>query len=180
MRGTWNMRKSARVLGEDYGLTAQEMNFVLKEEGFLEGESGNYVITEKGEEYANEQDHHQGTGGYAHYNRYWTTRTWDDGITDELNITEDRKNEIRQAISIAKQKISESENEDIAIEYDNYGYDDEATTVTNDALAAIALEGILFLSQKERSSIRQGRKEERILRRSGKTAVYCNNQRTAV
>ncbi len=83
------MRKSARILGQGYGLTAQELNFVLKEEGFLDGEPGNYTVTEKGEKYAEEQDHHRGTGGYAHYNRYWTIRTWDDGITDELEITED-------------------------------------------------------------------------------------------
>jgi hypothetical protein len=78
------MRKSARILGQEFGLTSQEMNFVLKEEGYLDGEPGNYFITEKGEKYAEEQDYHRGTGGYAHYNRYWTTRTWDDGITDGL------------------------------------------------------------------------------------------------
>lgn len=114
------MRRSARILGQEFGLTAQEMNFVLKEEGFLVGEPGNYTVTEKGEKYAEEQDYHRGTGGYAHYNRYWTTRTWDDGITDELDITEDRKKEIKQAISVAKQNLNESENEDIAVECDSY------------------------------------------------------------
>ena len=47
-------------------------------------------------------------------------------------------------------------------------------------MAAAALEGLLFLSKKERSPIRQGRKEERIFHKYCKTAVYCNNQRTAV
>lgn len=47
-------------------------------------------------------------------------------------------------------------------------------------VAATALEGILFLSQKERSPIRPDRKKERIFRIYSKTAVYCNNQRTAV
>lgn len=46
--------------------------------------------------------------------------------------------------------------------------------------AAAVLEGILFLSQKERSPIRPDRKKERIFRIYSKTAVYCNNQRTAV
>ena len=89
------MRKSAIVLGQEYGLTAQEMNFVLKEEGFLDGETGSYTVTEKGEKYAEEQDHSRGTGGYSWYNKAWTTRTWDDEITDELDITEDRKKEPR-------------------------------------------------------------------------------------
>ena len=47
-------------------------------------------------------------------------------------------------------------------------------------IAAAVLEGILVLSQKERSPIRQDRKEERIFRIYSKTSVYCNNQRTAV
>ena len=42
------MKKSARILGQEFGLTAQEMNFVLKEEGYLEGEPGNYTVAEIG------------------------------------------------------------------------------------------------------------------------------------
>jgi hypothetical protein len=129
------MRKSARVLGQECGLTAQEMNFVLKEEGFLDGEPGNYTVTENGEKYAEEQDHSRGTGGYSWYNRAWTTRTWDDGIADELDITEDRKKEIRQAISIAKQKTNESEDEGLAIECNSYSNEAADTTdANNDAL----------------------------------------------
>jgi hypothetical protein len=40
------MRKSARVLGQKYGLTSQEMNFVLKEDGYLNGDTDNYSVTE--------------------------------------------------------------------------------------------------------------------------------------
>jgi hypothetical protein len=98
------MRKSARILGQDYCLTAQEMNFVLKEEGYLDGEPGNYTVTEKGEKYAEERDYHRGTGGYAHYNRNWSTRTWSDEIQNELDITAERRSEIRQAIALAKKK----------------------------------------------------------------------------
>lgn len=137
------MRKSARVLGQEYGLTAQEMNFVLKEEGFLDGDPGNYAVTEKGEKYAEEQYHSRGTGGYSWYNRAWTTRTWDDGITDELDITEDRKKEIRQAISIAKQKINESEDEGIVIERDSRSNENADTTdADNDALV-VAVSALL-------------------------------------
>jgi len=131
------MRKSARLLGQEYGLTAPEMNFVLKEEGFLDGEPGNYTVTEKGETYAEEQDYHRGTGGYSWYNRAWTTRTWDDGITDELDITDDRKKEIRQAISIAKQKTNELDNEDIEADCGSYNNENaDVTDTDNDALIA--------------------------------------------
>lgn len=128
------MRKSARILGQEYGLTAQEMNFVLKEEGFLDGEPGNYTVTEKGETYAIEEDHHRGTGGYSWYNRYWTTRTWDDEIKNEMDITNDRKREIRQAISEAKQKLKESEDEDVAIECDSNNDETTETNSNNDVL----------------------------------------------
>ena len=42
------MTLSAKRLGEICGLTAEEMNVLLKEEGFLSGEPGNYYPTEKG------------------------------------------------------------------------------------------------------------------------------------
>ena len=77
--------------------------------------ASNCTVTEKGWEYAVEQDHHLGTAGYTHYNRYWISRTWDNGITDELDITKDKKKEIQQEISIAKQKIKESADTDMAV-----------------------------------------------------------------
>ena len=78
------MGKSARTLGREFGKTAQEMNLLLKEHGYLGGEPGAYDLTEKGARYGQEQDHHRGTGGYAHYNRYWTTRTWNDETAASL------------------------------------------------------------------------------------------------
>ena len=42
------MTLSAKRLGERCGLTAEEMNILLKEEGFLSGEPGNYYPTEEG------------------------------------------------------------------------------------------------------------------------------------
>ncbi|MDR0913804.1 MAG: hypothetical protein LBM65_01350 [Oscillospiraceae bacterium] len=92
------MGKSSRILGNEYGLSAQEMNYILKKEGFLSGEPGDYSVTEKGAEFANERDFHRGTGGYSHYNRYWTTRSWDDSIESELDITDDLKNEAKNAV----------------------------------------------------------------------------------
>jgi hypothetical protein len=72
------MGKSARILGREFGRTAREMNQLLKDHGYLYGEPGAYGLTEKGEQYGEEQYHSRGTGGYAHYNRSWETRTWSD------------------------------------------------------------------------------------------------------
>lgn len=101
------MRKSARNLGQEYGLTAQEMNYVLKEKGYLEGDAGDYSITEKGRDFASEQDFHRGTGGYAHYNRYWTTRSWDDSIADELNVADEDKDAARAAVAESRRQQRE-------------------------------------------------------------------------
>ena len=96
------MRLSARVLGSRYNLSAQEMNYLLREKGFLSGEPGDYTVTEKGKPYATEQDFHRGTGGYACYNRDWTTRSWDETIEDELNITDEDIDNARAAVAERK------------------------------------------------------------------------------
>jgi hypothetical protein len=72
------MGKSARVLGWEFGRTSREMNVLLEQYGYLDGIPGAYRLTEKGRRYAQEQYHSRGTGGYAHYNRSWETRTWSD------------------------------------------------------------------------------------------------------
>ncbi|MFI5820194.1 hypothetical protein ACIA8I_13885 [Streptomyces rishiriensis] len=138
------MRKSARVLGQSYGLTAQEMNFILKEEGFLDGEPGNYSVTEKGKEYADEQHHSRGTGGYAQYNRAWSTTTWNDEIANELEITDERKREIRQAISDARRKAGESDNVDADAADESDGTDGDESHDSNGALVAAV--GALLLA----------------------------------
>lgn len=72
------MGRSARVLGREFGRTAAEMNKLLKEHGYLYGNPGAYGLTEKGQQFGDEQYHSRGTGGYAHYNPSWETRTWND------------------------------------------------------------------------------------------------------
>ena len=98
------MRKSARILGKENCLTSQEMNYILKKEGFLSGNTGEYSVTDKGEPFAEEKDFHRGTGGYDHYNRYWSNRTWDESIENELNITDDMKKEARNAVAKARKQ----------------------------------------------------------------------------
>lgn len=78
------MRKSARVLGYDLRMSAQDMNALLKEHGYLAGEPGAYGLTEKGMQFGHEEDHHRGPGGHSWYNRDWTTRTWDEEVLDAL------------------------------------------------------------------------------------------------
>lgn len=102
------MKKSAKRLGEEFNLTAQEMNHLLKEEGFLSGEPGDYSPTEKAKEYLKEDHYHRGTGGYSHYNRYWTERNWDESIMDNIEIDADRKREIREAVSLERKVRKEA------------------------------------------------------------------------
>ena len=92
------MGVSARILGREYGLTAQEMNKVLQKEGFLSGTPGNYTPTAKAMKYVQEKNYHRGCGGYDCYNRYWTERTYDPSILKELNITDELKTMIRKEI----------------------------------------------------------------------------------
>lgn len=67
------------------GKTAREMNALLLEHGYLDGVPGDYVLTDKGKQYGSESYYERGTGGSQSYNRAWTVRTWDEGITEALN-----------------------------------------------------------------------------------------------
>lgn len=96
------MQVSARILGQYYNLTAEEMNRVLVKLGFLKGSPGDYSLTEKGMQYAVEKDFHRGTGGYSCYNRYWTTRTFDDSIKEVLDVSVGLISEVRDEIATAR------------------------------------------------------------------------------
>lgn len=91
------MTLSARMLGKKYGLTAEEMNVLLKEEGFQKGEPGNYSVTEKGKKFAHYKADDSGYGGYAH--KAWEWVEWDESIINELNITTKRIYEIKKKTS---------------------------------------------------------------------------------
>ena len=93
------MQVSARILGRDYGLTAEEMNRVLVKQGFLQGMPGDYSVTQKALQYTAEKNFHRGTGGYASYNRYWTTRTFDDSIKNVLNVSSELICEVRREVA---------------------------------------------------------------------------------
>ena len=93
---------SARILGKDLGLNSQEMNQLLKDQGFLDGEPGAYTVTEKGAQFAREVDFHRGLGGSLRYNRYWTQRTWEESIKDAIDTSPENCQAARNAIAEAR------------------------------------------------------------------------------
>ncbi len=90
------MTYSARRLGNLYGLTAEEMNYLLKMQGFQEGEPGNYYPTEKGKLFMISKSANNGYGGFAF--RGWDWNEWDESITCELNVNEEVKASVREGI----------------------------------------------------------------------------------
>lgn len=78
------MLLSATKIGNLFGLNGQEMNMAFKNLGYLDGEPGDYVLTEKGHLFGREFDFHRGPGGYSWYNRDWTQRSYDESIVEQL------------------------------------------------------------------------------------------------
>lgn len=90
------MSLSATRLGERIGLKAQEVNYLLKEKGLIEGEPGAYGLTEEGKKYAHWEGRDNGYGGYA--KRAWDWLEWDESIIDHLNISENEKQRITEEV----------------------------------------------------------------------------------
>ncbi len=106
------MTLSAKRLGERCGLTGEEMNVLLKEEGYLSGEPGNYYPTEKGNAFVIEKGSDNGYGGYAF--RGWNWLEWDESILAELDLSMEHKRYIREKTSVDRrrrreEKVAESE-----------------------------------------------------------------------
>ena len=155
--------RSARIMGQDFGLTATEMNFLLKEAGLLEGGPGAWAVTEKGKQYADEQDHHRGTGGYSWYNPVWETRTWDPSITDELDITNERRQQAREAARYARQQKADLRAVQAGVQaaaLDSAGIDDAGPNgsgpgplalVGGVVLVAVSIYGLTMLARRLRT-----------------------------
>jgi len=140
-----NVSKSATVLGQLYGVTGQVMNVILKELGYLEGDPGAYRITEKGTKYASERDHHRGTGGYGWYNRDWTTRTWSDGIVDELHVTDDLKHRAQEMDSATRRRLVEAAAGDLGTGAGAVA-ENSANTAGNERKAAVVATSVVILA----------------------------------
>jgi hypothetical protein len=100
------MTLSAKRLGERCGLTAEEMNFLLKVEGYLSGGPGDYYPTEKGKQFVVEKGNDNGYGGYAF--RGWNWLEWDESILDELDVSMEYKCYIREKTSEERRNDSSS------------------------------------------------------------------------
>lgn len=104
--------QSARVLGEKVGLTAMEMNLVLKAAGILEGEPGLYSITGDGGRFASET-YHSRSPKTGH-----DVITLDPAVLAELDLSPEAKEWAREeATAIRRQRREQREAEaiDIAI-----------------------------------------------------------------
>lgn len=96
------VRMSAAILGREIGgLTAAEVNMLLHERGYLDGEPCAWGVTGKGAPYATESYHHCGVGGYDMYNPEWTTRTWDESILDEIgDVSSEQRRELAEKVAL--------------------------------------------------------------------------------
>lgn len=90
------MRKSARYLGRDVGLNAEEVNVWLKEEGYLEGEPGDYRVTEKGRPYATQRHWETGSPNHTGY----VSTSWKEEILNEIGpLSPERRRELSDSVA---------------------------------------------------------------------------------
>lgn len=90
------MRKSARCLGRDVGLNAEEVNVWLKEEGYLEGEPGDYRVTEKGRPYATQRHWETGSPNHAGH----VSTSWKEEILNEIGpLSPERRRELSDSVA---------------------------------------------------------------------------------
>ena len=72
--------KNATEIGKILGMKAKDVNQLLKGRGFLEGIPGDYTLTDKGRQYANEKVCLRGNAGSARYGKIWSAIRWTDEI----------------------------------------------------------------------------------------------------
>lgn len=122
---------SAKQLGVKIDLNAQEMNVLLKEEGFLDGEPGDYYVTEKGRPYADETGWSNGYGGYAA--RGYNYFVWDETILNMIDTNEERLASIRIKTKEERKKRREENDKipDYSINYNDSNLGN--TSNTNDS-----------------------------------------------
>ncbi|WP_139342999.1 hypothetical protein [Fictibacillus arsenicus] len=68
--GKYFMRMSARMIGEKLGMTVKEVYLLVKDKDFLDGEEGNWSLTELGRQVGGQvRQKDNGEGGFCR-------RTW--------------------------------------------------------------------------------------------------------
>lgn len=94
------MPLSAAKLGKLIGMTAEEFNTLLQDQGFLEGTPGNYSLTDKGKEYGEEKIVRQypASKDQSRYNPSWNLRSFKESLLDSLDITEEKISAIQAKV----------------------------------------------------------------------------------
>lgn len=102
------MSLSAKRLGEKLGLTSEETNVLLKEEGYIDGRPGDYWPTSKAAGLVIEKGGDNGYGGYAF--RGWNWLEWSEKMLDLIPFSVERRREI-QNITSEQRRIRRQEKE---------------------------------------------------------------------
>ncbi|MFD4820873.1 hypothetical protein [Peribacillus butanolivorans] len=77
------MRMSATMIGKVLGKPTKEVYSLLKDQGFLDGEQGNWSLTELGKKIGGEvRQKDNGEGGFC--KRSWPVLSWDEKIVNIL------------------------------------------------------------------------------------------------
>jgi hypothetical protein len=113
------MGKSTAGLGRELGLNSQETNILLRDEGYLEGEPGDWRLTDKGREHAEQQ--HWDVPSSMHAG-YLTTRWGDEVLEDIGTVSPERKRQIDDEIS-ARRAEQRRQREERQAELEDRGND---------------------------------------------------------
>mgnify|MGYP007077307871 CR=1 FL=1 len=117
------MSLSAKQLGEKIGLNAQEMNTLLKEEGYFDDDKEKlhelatileHLISSEIDSYVSEKSWSNGYGGYAA--RGYSYNVWDESILDRLDTSNENLRIIREKTSLER-KNRRAEKEKRSQEY---------------------------------------------------------------
>lgn len=102
------MGMSARVLGQEFGLSAPEMNQALSQAGLLEGKPQAWGITEEGRKYASAERKWNGVSGHRQYIIDYEQVTWDPEVLEVLGLDDVKVRAARDAASEARRRAREA------------------------------------------------------------------------
>lgn len=92
---------SATEIGRSIGASREEVNRLLRDQGFLEGKPSAWSLTTKGEEYGIHRDHDNGYGGFAHRN--WYTTHFDPSVVEVIDSSPEQIAKARAEIAADRQ-----------------------------------------------------------------------------
>lgn len=142
------MGMSTAGLGRELGLNSQETNILLRDEGYQEGEPGDWRLTEKGQAHAEQQ--HWDVSSPTHAG-YVTTR-WDDSVLEDIGeVSPERKRRIDDEISARRaerRRQREERQAEFESEHDDdsdgpvYGYGDDGGAEIDGKAAGVIVAAI--------------------------------------